>query len=114
MIIPKPSDLPAKGFYYHFKHDPDGPVNNYAYEVIGVGIHTEDDCDPNDAVMVGCIPLYDCPLADQLHLFQNRPLASWMKEASVGGAKVPRYTRIIDPNIIAQLKRIRAEIYGKM
>lgn len=114
MIIPKASEIPSKGFYYHFKHDPTGPVNNYAYEVIGVGIHSEDDCDPNDAVMVGFIPLYDCPLADQLHLFQIRPLAMWMGEASVGGMRVPRYVRITDPNVIAQLKRARAEIYGKM
>jgi hypothetical protein len=114
MIIPNRSEVPAKGFYYHAKNDPDGPVNNYAYEVIGVGIHSEDDCDPNDAVMVGYIPLYDCPLSDQLHLFHNRPLASWMGEVSVGGCMVSRFTRITDPNVIAQLMRIRGLIYGKM
>lgn len=114
MIIPNRSAVPAKGFYYHAKHDPDGPVNNSAYEVIGVGVHSEDDCDPNDAIMVGYIPLYDCPLADQLHLFQLGPLASWMGEVSVGGRMVPRFTRITDPVIIAQLTRIRGLIYGKM
>ena len=42
--IPPPSNLPEPGYYYHFKHDPDGPINNYAYYIHGVGHHTEDDC----------------------------------------------------------------------
>jgi len=35
-----PKNVPEKAFHYHYKHDPKGEVNNYAYEVIGVGIHT--------------------------------------------------------------------------
>ena len=42
--IPPPEKLPEPGYYYHFKHDPDGPLNNYAYSIYGVGHHTEDDC----------------------------------------------------------------------
>lgn len=38
-----PKKVPEVGFYYHYKHDPTGSVNNYAYEVVGVGFHTEDD-----------------------------------------------------------------------
>ncbi len=38
-----PTTIPEKGFYYHYKHDPKGEVNNYAYEVMGVGSHTEED-----------------------------------------------------------------------
>ena len=51
--------LPDLGFYYHYKHDPTGSVDNYAYEVIGVGYHTEDDCRPIDQYMVQYRPLYD-------------------------------------------------------
>ena len=29
--MPPPEKLPEPGYYYHFKHDPDGPLNNYAY-----------------------------------------------------------------------------------
>jgi len=29
--IPPPKNLPEPGYYYHFKHDPAGPLNNYAY-----------------------------------------------------------------------------------
>jgi hypothetical protein len=34
--IPPPKKLPEPGYYYHFKHDPDGPLNNYAYYIYGV------------------------------------------------------------------------------
>lgn len=33
--------MPEKGYYYHYKHDSEGEINNYAYEVIGVGLHSE-------------------------------------------------------------------------
>jgi hypothetical protein len=26
---PPPANLPEPGFYYHFKHDPAGPMNSY-------------------------------------------------------------------------------------
>lgn len=32
---------PEKGFYYHYKHDPNGSFDNYAYEVLNIGHHTE-------------------------------------------------------------------------
>jgi hypothetical protein len=49
--IPPPEELPEPGYYYHFKHDPDGPLNNYAYYIYGVGHHTENDCRTEDAFM---------------------------------------------------------------
>jgi hypothetical protein len=49
--ISPPEELPEPGYYYHFKHDPDGRVNNYAYYIYGVGHHTESDCRPDDAFM---------------------------------------------------------------
>ena len=42
--IPPPDQRPDPGYYYHFKHDPAGPLNNYAYYIYGVGHHTEDGC----------------------------------------------------------------------
>ena len=29
--IPPPDQRPDPGYYYHFKHDPAGPLNNSAY-----------------------------------------------------------------------------------
>ena len=57
--IPPPAEQPEPGYYYHFKHDPNGPLNNYAYYIYGVGHHTEDDCRPEDAFMQVYRPLYD-------------------------------------------------------
>ena len=35
--IPPPGKLPDPGYYYHFTHDPNGPLNNYGSIEIGVG-----------------------------------------------------------------------------
>ncbi len=59
MAIETPKEVPENGFYYHYKHDPDGPMNNYAYEVIGVGHHTEDYATVEDMHMVVYRPLYE-------------------------------------------------------
>ena len=47
-----------KGFYYHYKHDTQGAVNNYAYEVMGIGHHTEiEGLEPSAMVLYR--PLYE-------------------------------------------------------
>jgi len=46
--VPPPEKLPEPGYYYHFKHDPDGPLHNDASYIYGVGHHTEGDCRPED------------------------------------------------------------------
>lgn len=33
-----PTQVPERGFYYHYKHDPAGSVDNYAYEVLGAAV----------------------------------------------------------------------------
>jgi hypothetical protein len=38
-----PAHLPTHRFYYHYKHALGDPIQHYAYEVIGIGLHTEDD-----------------------------------------------------------------------
>jgi hypothetical protein len=38
--IPPPIKLPDPGYYYHFKHDPGGLLNNYAYYIYGVSATT--------------------------------------------------------------------------
>ena len=51
MSLPIPKRVPEPGFYYHYKHNPNGPVNDYAYEVVGVGFHTEDDARPGEGTL---------------------------------------------------------------
>ena len=35
--VPPPKNRPEPGYYYHYKHDPNGPLNNYAYYIYGIG-----------------------------------------------------------------------------
>jgi hypothetical protein len=110
--IPPPKHLPEPGYYYHFKHDPKGPINNYAYYIYGVGHHTEDDCRTEDTFMQVYRPLYEASYAYQNGgLFDLRPLHMFFEPAERHGKKVPRYTRIVDPNVIAKLEAIRARMY---
>ena len=106
MLIPEP------GFYYHYKHDPHGPLNNYAYRVLGTGEHTEDDCRPEDAFMVVYRPLYKEARAYQDgKLFDVRPLAMFMEDVIKDGAPVPRFRKITNHEVIAKLEEMEKEMY---
>lgn len=103
---------PELGFYYHYKHQPDGPVNNYAYEVMGVGFHTEDDCRPEDAVMVVYRPLYtDAAVYKAGKAFDLRPLKMFMESVTKDGKTFPRFTKITDEAVLKQLEKIRRQMY---
>ena len=105
-------NVPENGFYYHYKHDPAGPVNNYAYEVVGVGHHTEDDCRPEDQHMVVYRPLYEAFVYKAGKLFDLRPLEMWMGTIEREGKTIPRFTKITDPERIRELAAIREAMYG--
>jgi hypothetical protein len=110
--IPSPRKLPKPGYYYHFKHDPDGPMNNYAYYIYGVGHHTEDDCRPQDAFMQVYRPLYEEAYAYRNGgLFDLRPLHMFFEPAEWKGKEVPRFRKIVDPYVIVQLEAIKARMY---
>lgn len=108
-----PDHMPEKGFYYHYKHDPDGSVNNYAYEVMGVGHHTEADCRPEDQHMVVYRPIYEEAFVYKKgKLFDLRPLTMFMEGVIKDGKTFPRFQKIMDPGVIAQLETIKARMYG--
>lgn len=109
--IPPPEKRPEPGFYYHYKHDPQGPVNNYAYYIYGVGHHTEDDCRPEDAFMQVYRPLYEAYVYKQGRLFDLRPLHMFYEPAEKDGEKVQRFTKITDPDTIARLREIKTQMY---
>jgi hypothetical protein len=107
-----PEQRPKPGYYYHFKHDPNGAINNYAYYIYGVGHHTEDDCRPEDAFMQVYRPLYEAAYAVRNGgLFDLRPLRMFYEPAQWKGNWVPRFTEITDPETIAQLCAIKARLY---
>lgn len=110
--IPPPKELPEPGYYYHFKHDPDGPVNNYAYYIYGVGHHTEEDCPAADAFMQVYRPLYEEAYAYRHGgLFDLRPLHMFFQPAERRGKTVARFTKIVDPRVIEQLAAIKSRMY---
>jgi hypothetical protein len=113
MAIEVPKEVPEKGFYYHYKHDPDGPVNNYAYEVIGVGHHTEDDCLVRDMHLVVYRPLYeDAGVYKAGKLFDLRPLKMFMEYITKSGKTFPRFKKISDEEVIKELEAIKARMYA--
>ena len=116
MPLPMPQRVPEAGFYYHYKHNPQGSVNNYAYEVVGVGFHTEDDTRPGEAHFVVYRPLYEAVVYTAskslgIPCFDNRPLEMWMGNVEKDGKTFPRFSKITDPAIIAELERARGEMY---
>jgi len=107
-----PEKVPEKGFYYHYKHDPKGSVDNYAYEVVGVGCHTEDDCRLEDANLVVYRPLYeDASVYKAGKLFDLRPLGMFMENVMKDEKILPRFTKVIDLETIVQLEAIKRRMY---
>ncbi len=116
MPLPIPKRVPEKGFYYHYKHQSDGEVNNYAYEVVGVGFHTEDDARPGEEHFVIYRPLYEASVytaSKDLGIdgFDARPLKMWMGEVEKDGKTFPRFQKITDPEVIAKLEEIKNDMY---
>lgn len=106
------TQIPEKGFYYHYKHNPSGSANNYAYEVMGVGLHTEDDCRPEDKNMVVYRPLYESFVYKQGKLFDLRPLGMFVESVTKNGKTFPRFKKITDPAVIAELEAIKNKMYN--
>jgi hypothetical protein len=103
-----PSNIPKKGFYYHYKHDPKGSVNNYAYEVMGVGSHTEED----ETFMVVYRPLYETASVYQAGKhFDLRPLPMFMEEVTKDGKTHSRFTPITDQSTLDELQEIKKKMY---
>jgi hypothetical protein len=109
-----PTQVPEPGFYYHYKHDPAGAINNYAYYIDGVGHHTEDDCRPMDQHMMVYRPLYDSAFVYKNgKMFDLRPLHMFYEPADWQGKSVQRFVKITNPAVIEELKKIKAQMYGE-
>ncbi len=96
--------IPEPGFYYHYKHDPEGPYTAYAYEVIGVSRHTEDQ---TYAVLYR--PLYKNTFLDVN--YSARPLDMFMETVSKDGKEMPRFLKITDSTLVARLMMVRDSMY---
>jgi len=103
-----PSKVPEKGFYYHYKHDPKKGVQDCAYEVLGVGYHTEDNCRLEDVHMVVYRSLYKEPDGGKIYL---RPLEMFMENVTKEGRTFPRFNKITDLKIVTLLEKVRDGMY---
>lgn len=103
-----------RGFYYHYKHDPQGKINNYAYEVLGFGFHTEIE-NKEDSQMVIYRPLYPAAFVYQKDKsFYLRPLKMFQENVLIKGEEeIPRFTKIKDSKVIKVLNEIRHEMYDE-
>jgi|SRR3989344_1046706 len=106
-----PEKVPEKGFYYHYKHDPKGTFNNYVYEVMGVGCHTEDNCRPEDANLVVYRPIYEATVYKAGKLFDIRPLEMFMENITKEDKTMPRFKKITDKMLITKLEALRDKMY---
>ncbi|HUD03926.1 MAG TPA: DUF1653 domain-containing protein [Candidatus Paceibacterota bacterium] len=104
-------NIPAKGFYYHYKHDPKGLVNDYAYEVVNIGYHTELKGD--DAMLVIYRPLYEAFVYKQGRRYDVRPLKMFMETVVKDGKTIPRFTPITNSKVLAELEAIKRQMYGE-
>jgi hypothetical protein len=117
MALPLPAKVPEPGFYYHYKHDPEGSVDNYAYEVLAVGFHTEDDHREGEAHFLMYRPLYDTAAVYQYSLrfgiqcVDARPLEMWMEDVEIDDKPVPRFSKVTDESVILNLTEIRERMY---
>lgn len=112
-----PKRQPKPGFYYHYKHDPNGSFDNYAYLVFGVGCHTEDDCRPIDRFQVGYRPLYESAAVYQAgkgFFYDTRPLSMFLEKVRVNEKWVPRFTLITDEKLIKKLKKKHDQMYERI
>ncbi len=109
------------GFYYHYKHDINGLVNDCAYEYIGSafstessssGVHRESFEDFIKDEVVIYRPLYSSALVYRAgKKFWTRPAKMFAETITKDGKTFPRFYKITDEKVIAELIKIRDELY---
>jgi tellurite methyltransferase len=97
--------VPENGFYYHYKHDESKGFNHHAYEVTGIGKHTEDD-----TAFVIYRPLYENNITPATHFI--RPLELFFDEVEYEGKTLPHFVKITDSEMVEKLKDIKEKMYG--
>jgi hypothetical protein len=117
--IEQPIEVPKRfnpnGYYYHYKHDPNGSINNYAYRIFGPGHHTEDNARAHEKFMQVYLPLYDTALVYKMgKFFDLRPNDMSVEEVEYNGHVVQRFAQITDPAIIAKLHEFYVSMYPEM
>lgn len=113
--------IPEKGFYYHYRHDQSGAVNNYAYEVLGTafsteskraGVHSDSPEDFFEDEVVVYRPLYESSIVYKTgKRFWYRPVKMFLEDIEKEGKTFPRFQKIIDSAVVDELEIIRNQMY---
>lgn len=99
------------GFYYHYKHDPAGEWNNYLYEVLNIGHHTEID-GLDESAMVVYRPLYESAGVYGIGKHWDvRPYDMFMEQVTKDGKTFDRFQYITDPELIKKCEELTKEMY---
>lgn len=100
-------NIPKKGYYTHYKHDPAGEKNNFTYEICDIARHTEDG-----NLVVLYRPLYKAGDWIKPASMYARPVEMFGEIVKVGEKEMSRFTQITDSQKIAELEKVKAEMYG--
>lgn len=98
------------GFYYHYKHDPAGVINNYAYEVLHVARHSEIEDIPGGLLVI-YRPIRPSEYYQDGKYWAARPYSMFVENVTKDGKTFPRFTKITDPEVVAGLEKIRDALY---
>ncbi len=93
-------DLPKAGeLYYHFKHNPEKDIFNYAYKIVGTGKHSE-----TDEIFIVYKALYKSPWIEESAVdFTIRPIKMFMENVEKNGQSFPRFKKIEDLKLIDKI-----------
>ena len=97
------SQLPKiNDYYYHYKHNPEMGIFDYAYKIIGIATHSE-----TQDLMVVYQPLYVSSNYDQVGVdFWVRPLTMFTEDVSIKEYNYQglRFKLITDSDLIQRLQ----------
>ncbi len=80
--------------------------------MVGVGVNTEEGCGEGNEVMVVYRPLYeDSPVFMSGKLSWLRPLSMWNEKVTKAEGNPPRFRKITDDRVIAELREIKPKMY---
>jgi hypothetical protein len=95
------------GFYYHYKHTPEGDYNNYAYKVLGLARHSE-----SEEMLVLYRPVYDNKYLKPADC-TARPLDVFLTNVNTTAGTRPRFERISDLRVVTSLQGLYDRMYGE-
>lgn len=88
------------GYYYHYKRNPQGEWNNYLYQVLNIGHHTEiSDFDASALVIYR--PLYKSPFGSH---WACRPLEMFAGDVERDGQRTKRFTLVTDVSLLEKCR----------